>query len=286
LDLNPDIEVVPYNEPFTASNAMKIAADYEIIVDCSDNFPTRYLTNDLCVLTGKADIFGAIFRFDGQASVFDARSGPCYRCLFPEPPPPYSVPGCGASGVLGVLPGTIGTIQATEALKIILGVGEPLIGRLMLYSALDMSFDFVRLHKNPACKICGDHPQITGLVDYEGFCGVSVVGERKDTEWDIEPRELEILLKGKRPLRIVDVREPQESEISRIPGSINIPLGQLSRRMRELDPEEDIVVHCKGGVRSVYAAEMLVRAGYKHVRNLKGGINGWVNEVDPDQPLY
>lgn len=293
LDINPDIEITPYDEPFTAGNAMRILADsgstgYDVLVDCSDNFATRYLTNDLCVLKGKPNVFGAIFRFDGQASVFDARRGPCYRCLFPEPPPPGSVMPCGESGVLGVLPGTIGTIQATETIKLILGIGEPLVGRLMLYSALDMTFDFVKLHKNPACAICGEHPAITALQDYEAFCGVmeaeaGVLGP----EWDITPAQLAERLDAGGNFALVDLRDPQEREISQLAGTTHaIPFGELAQRMNELDKEGEIVLFCRAGRRSSLALEQMVRAGFKRVRSLKGGINAWARDVDVSVAVY
>jgi molybdopterin/thiamine biosynthesis adenylyltransferase/rhodanese-related sulfurtransferase len=289
LDINPDIQVDVYNEPFTSENAMRIAQDYEILIDGTDNFPTRYLVNDLCVLTGKANVYGSIFRFDGQVSVFDARYGPCYRCLFPEPPPPGLVPSCAEGGVLGVLPGTIGTLQATEALKLILGIGEPLVGKLMLYNALDMSFDFVKLRKNPNCKVCGANPEVTELIDYEAFCGVP--GHDHDEGavgggWDIEPLELQQRIAQGNHLRLVDVREPHELEISHIEGASLIPLGQLAGRLPELDSAEDIVLFCKSGSRSARALELLLSAGFRKVKNLKGGINAWVRQVDPSQPIY
>jgi molybdopterin/thiamine biosynthesis adenylyltransferase/rhodanese-related sulfurtransferase len=289
LDINPDIQVDVYNEPFTSENAMHIAQDYDILIDGTDNFPTRYLVNDLCVLTGKANVYGSIFRFDGQVSVFDARYGPCYRCLFPEPPPPGLVPSCAEGGVLGVLPGTIGTLQATEALKLILGIGEPLIGKLMLYNALDMSFDFVKLRKNPNCKVCGSNPEVTELIDYEAFCGVP--GHDHDEGavgggWDIEPVELQERMRQSNHLRLVDVREPHELEISHIEGAKLIPLGQLASRLPELDSAEDIVLFCKSGTRSARALELLLSAGFRKVKNLKGGINAWVRQVDPSQPIY
>jgi molybdopterin/thiamine biosynthesis adenylyltransferase/rhodanese-related sulfurtransferase len=292
LDINPDIQVDVYNEPFTSENAMHIAQDYDILIDGTDNFPTRYLVNDLCVLTGKANVYGSIFRFDGQVSVFDARLGPCYRCLFPEPPPPGLVPSCAEGGVLGVLPGTIGTLQATEALKLILGIGEPLIGKLMLYNALDMSFDFVKLRKNPDCKVCGANPEVIELIDYEAFCGVP--GHDHDEGsvgggWDIEPLELQKRMAERSTgnhLRLIDVREPHELEISHIEGARLIPLGQLASRLPELDSAEDIVLFCKSGTRSARALELLLSAGFRKVKNLKGGINAWVRQVDPSQPIY
>jgi molybdopterin/thiamine biosynthesis adenylyltransferase/rhodanese-related sulfurtransferase len=289
LDINPDIQVEVYNEPFTSENAMRIAQDYDILIDGTDNFPTRYLVNDLCVLTGKANVYGSIFRFDGQVSVFDARLGPCYRCLFPEPPPPGLVPSCAEGGVLGVLPGTVGTLQATEALKLILGIGEPLIGKLMLYNALDMSFDFVKLRKNPNCKVCGANPEVTELIDYEAFCGVP--GHDHDEGavgggWDIEPTDLQKRIAQGNHLRLIDVREPHELEISHIEGAKLIPLGQLASRLPELDSAEDIVLFCKSGTRSARALELLLSAGFRKVKNLKGGINAWVRQVDPSQPIY
>jgi sulfur-carrier protein adenylyltransferase/sulfurtransferase len=290
LDLNPDIQVDIYNVAFTSDNAMDIAGSYDLIVDGSDNFPTRYLTNDLCVLTGKPNIYGSVYRFEGQVSVFDARVGPCYRCLFPDPPPPGLVPSCAESGVLGILPGTIGTLQATEALKLILGIGDPLIGRLLLYNAEDMSFEFVRLRKNPDCKVCGEHPSVTTLIDYDAFCGVP--GHEVETgsagvEWDITPEELDSQLKSGTQLCLVDVREPHELKISHIGAPArNIPLGQLAMRSAELNPQEDIVLICKAGVRSTRALHILLGAGFRKLHNLKGGMNAWVRDIDPSQPVY
>ncbi|MBE0408809.1 MAG: molybdopterin-synthase adenylyltransferase MoeB, partial [Anaerolineales bacterium] len=260
LDLNPDIQVDIYNEPFTSESAMRIAEPYDILVDGTDNFPTRYLVNDVCVLTGKANVYGSIFRFDGQVSVFDARRGPCYRCLFPEPPPPGLVPSCAEGGVLGVLPGTIGTLQATEALKLILGVGEVLIGRLLLYNALDMSFEFVNLRKNPDCKICSADPEVTELIDYEEFCGVPGHDHDEGSAgegWDITPAELADRLRAGNSIRLVDVREPHELEISRLEGAQLIPLGHLAARMHELDSTNERVLFCKSGARSARALELL-----------------------------
>lgn len=231
LDLNPDIEVIAYDEPFTSENAMRIAADYDVIVDGTDNFPTRYLSNDVAVFLGKPNVYASIFRFDGQVSVFYAKEGPCYRCLFPAPPPPGLVPSCAEGGVLGVLPGTIGSIQATETLKLLLGIGEPLIGRLLLYNALDMSFDFVELKKNPNCRVCGPNADIKELIDYEEFCGVPGHDREEGSAgagWDITPTELAERLQNNGIL-LLDVREPHELEISRLPGAINIPLGNWRR---------------------------------------------------------
>jgi molybdopterin/thiamine biosynthesis adenylyltransferase/rhodanese-related sulfurtransferase len=288
LDLNPDIEVEVYNEPFTSENAMRIAADYDILIDGTDNFPTRYLTNDVSVFLGKPNVYGSIFRFDGQASVFYAEEGPCYRCLFPEPPPPGLVPSCAEGGVLGVLPGTIGTIQATEALKVLLGIGSPLTGKLLLYNALDMSFDFVKLKKNPDCRVCGPNADITEPIDYEQFCGVP--GHDHDEgsageKWDITAPELSERMKHNH-LKLLDVREPHELEISALPDAINIPLGTLAARMSELDSADEMVIFCKAGTRSTRALELLVSAGFKKVKNLKGGINAWAQEVDQSLPIY
>jgi molybdopterin/thiamine biosynthesis adenylyltransferase/rhodanese-related sulfurtransferase len=289
LDLNPDIQVDIYNEPYTSANAMRIAKDYDIILDGTDNFPTRYLTNDVAVFLGKPNVYASIYRFDGQVSVFDAKKGPCYRCLFPEPPPPGLVPSCAEGGVLGVLPGTIGTLQATEALKVLLGIGEPLIGKLLLYNALDMTFDFVKLKKNPNCRVCGPNADIKELIDYEEFCGVPSHDHGEEGSagagWDITAPELAERVKINH-LKLLDVREPHELEISALPNAKNIPLGQLAARLSELDSAEDMVVFCKGGTRSARALELLVSAGFKKVKNLKGGINAWAKEVDNDLPIY
>lgn len=289
LDLNPDIQVDVYNEPFTSSNAFQIAEPYDLIIDGTDNFPTRYLTNDLCVLTGKPNVYGSIFRFDGQVSVFDARRGPCYRCLFPEPPPPGLVPSCAEGGVLGILPGTIGTLQATEAIKLLLNIGEPLIGKLLLYNALDMSFEFVRLRKNPNCKVCGPNPDVTELIDYEAFCGVPMHDHDAGSAgggWDISAPELAERLKQGDHLRLLDVREPHELQISHLSGATLIPLGQLAARLSELDSAEDMVVFCKSGTRSTRALELLLSAGFRKVKNLQGGINAWAEKVDSSLPIY
>lgn len=288
-DLNPDIQIDVYNEPFTSENAMRIAAQFDILIDGTDNFATRYLTNDVCVFLGKPNVYGSIFRFDGQASVFDARSGPCYRCLFPEPPPPGLVPSCAEGGVLGVLPGTIGTIQATEALKILLGIGSPLTGKLLLYNALDMSFDFVTLKKNPKCRVCGPNADIKELIDYEEFCGVPGRGHDEGSAgagWDIDATELADLLARPNAPILLDVREPHELEISKLNNALNIPLGILAAHLSELDSAREMVVFCKGGTRSTRALELLVSAGFKKVKNLRGGINAWARSVDTDLPIY
>lgn len=288
LDLNPEVEVEAYHEPFTSENAMRIAKDYDILLDGTDNFPTRYLTNDVEVFLGKANVYASIYRFDGQVSVFYAKEGPCYRCLFPEPPPPGLVPSCAEGGVLGVLPGTIGTIQATEALKVLLGIGQPLIGRLLLYNALDSSFDFVKLKKNPKCRVCGPEADIKELIDYEEFCGVPSHDHDEGSagkDLDITAAELASRMQHDH-LILLDVREPHELEISALPGAVNIPLGTLAARLADLDSAKDMVVFCKSGTRSARALELLASAGFRKVKNLKGGINAWAREVDPNLPVY
>mgnify|MGYP001080724026 CR=1 FL=1 len=289
LDLNPHIQVDAYEQPFTSANALQIAAPYDLIVDCSDNFPTRYLSNDLCVLTGKPNIYGAIYRFDGQVSVFDARQGPCYRCLFPEPPPPGLVPSCSDGGVLGVLPGVIGALQAAEALKVLLGIGETLAGRLLLFNALDVSFEFIKLRKDPRCKVCGTAPTVTDLIDYPEFCGIPNADHAAgapDTAWEITPQELAARLKAGDDLLLLDVREPHELEISSLPGAQLIPLGQLAAQMDGLDRTREIVLICRTGTRSTRALEVLTGAGFTHVKNLRGGINAWARAVDPSLAIY
>jgi adenylyltransferase/sulfurtransferase len=288
LDLNPDIEVTVYNEPFTSENAMRIAREYDVLIDGTDNFPTRYLTNDVSVFLGKPNVYGSIYRFDGQVSVFDASRGPCYRCLFPEPPPPGLVPSCAEGGVLGVLPGTIGSLQANEALKLLLGIGEPLIGKLLLYNALDMSFDFVKLKKNPKCRVCGPEADVKELIDYEEFCGMP--GHDHDEgsageAWDITAPQLAERLKGNH-IRLIDVREPHELQISAISGAENLPLGELAAHLSELDSAQEMVLFCKSGSRSARAVELLASAGFKKMKHLKGGINAWAREVDTTQPIY
>ncbi len=289
LDINPSIQIDVYDEPFTSENALRIAEPYGVIIDGTDNFPTRYLINDLCVITHKPNIYGSIFRFEGQVSVFWADRGPCYRCLFPEPPPPGLVPSCAEGGVFGVLPGTIGTLQATEALKVLLGIGRPLIGKLLVYDALSMSFDELALKKNPRCKVCAPEPEVTKLIDYEAFCGVpghDREGSRLPLEWEIEPAEVSQRLAAGEALRLVDVREPHELEISRIAGADLIPLGQLASRLHELDSAREMVVFCKSGTRSARALELLAGAGFRKVKNLRGGINAWAEQVDPSLPVY
>ncbi len=286
LGLNPYIQVDTYNEPFTAENAMRIANGYDIIIDGSDNFPTRYLSNDVAVFLGIPNIYGSIYQFDGQASVFYAKEGPCYRCLFPTPPPPHLIPSCAEGGVLGVLPGTIGSIQATEAIKMLLGIGSSLVGRLMLYNALEMSFDYVKLKKNPQCPVCGENPTITELVDYEEFCGVP--GHHIDSmpsEWDINALDLAEEMKNSSPL-LLDVRESHEQKISNLPNAKNIPFGELASRLSELNTAQEIVIFCRTGNRSLYALEILLGAGFRKLRNLKGGINEWAEDVDNSLPIY
>jgi adenylyltransferase/sulfurtransferase len=288
LDLNPGIDVTPYNEPFTSENAVRIAEGYDVLIDGTDNFPTRYLTNDVSVFLRKPNVYGSIFRFDGQVSVFDAARGPCYRCLFPEPPPPGLVPSCAEGGVLGVLPGTIGSLQANEALKLLLGIGEPLIGKLLLYNALDMTFDYVKLKKNPKCRVCGADADVKELIDYEAFCGVPGHDREEGSAgegWDMTAPELAEWLKHDH-LRLVDVREPHELQISSIAGAENIPLGELASRMSELDSAQEMVLFCKSGSRSARAVELLASAGFKKIKHLKGGINAWAREVDTSQPVY
>lgn len=289
LDINPLIQVDAYNEVFTSANAMRIAKEYDVLLDGTDNFPTRYLSNDVCAFLGKPNVYGSIYRFDGQASVFYAKEGPCYRCLFPEPPPPGLVPSCAEGGVLGVLPAVIGSLQATEALKLLLGIGDPLIGRLLLYNALDMSFDFIKLKKNPNCRVCGPNADVTELVDYEAFCGLPSHDRADDSasaDWDISARDLQTRLARDPNLLLLDVREPHELRISSIRDSVNIPLGQLTARLSELDTAREMVVFCKSGTRSRRALDLLVGAGFKKVKNLHGGINAWARDVDASLPIY
>lgn len=288
VDLNPYIQVDIHNQVFDSKNAQGISAGYDMLVDGTDNFPTRYLVNDLAVLNGKPYVYGSIFRFEGQVSVFDAQHGPCYRCLFPDPPPPYLVPSCSQAGVFGVLPGTIGTLQATEVLKIILGIGEPLIGKLLLYDALDSSLQTIRLRKNPNCKVCGPNPQITQLIDYDAYCGVPARDrpENHYTPFDLQPEEVSQKIAQGEKINILDVREPVELQISQIPGAVNIPVGELAQRLNELDPSQEYVLVCRSGVRSERALGILRSAGYAKSYNLRGGINAWARSIDPSLPLY
>lgn len=286
--LNPEIEIVKHEELFTSSNALHICEDYDIIADGTDNFPTRYLANDVSVLLGKPNVYASIFRFEGQASVFDAAKGPCYRCLYSEPPPPGMVPSCAEGGVLGILSGIMGTIQATEVIKLILGVGKPLIGRLLLFNALNMQFREVQTIKDPECPICGKNPTIHELIDYEQFCGVSREPHALNLEedWQIEPEELAGEINHNPNLVLVDVRNPPEWEICHLPNAILIPEPQLPSRLNELNNKDDIVIYCRTGIRSARATQMLRVAGFEKVRNLVGGIHSWIDKVDPKLPKY
>jgi adenylyltransferase/sulfurtransferase len=293
LDINPHIEVEIFEEALSSENALRLFEPYDIILDGTDNVPTRYLTNDACVLLGKPNAYGSIFRFEGQASVFSTKDGPCYRCLYPEPPPPGLVPSCAEGGVLGVLPGVIGVIQATEAIKLLTGIGEPLIGRFLIYDALRMRFRELKLRKDPDCPVCGTHPTVTKLIDYQEFCGLRPGPAVEATvsassPYEITSTELKARLDAGEKLPIIDVREPNEYQINRIPGSVLIPLGELPRRYAELelDPEQEFVVQCKSGGRSAKAADFLRSVGFTKVLNLKGGILDWVEKVDPSQPKY
>jgi sulfur-carrier protein adenylyltransferase/sulfurtransferase len=285
--INPEIRLDRFETALTSENALDIMRDYDIVVDGTDNFPTRYLVNDACVLLGKPNVYGSIFRFEGQASIFGAPGGPCYRCLYPEPPPPGLVPSCAEGGVLGVLPGIIGSIQAMETLKLILGKGEPLIGRLLLFDALGMKFRELKLRKNPECPVCSEHPTVKKLIDYVEFCGIR--GEEAaapaSTVPEITPRELKSRLDRGDDIYVLDVREPHEYQICNIGGHL-IPLGDLSRRVNELDSSREIVAHCRSGKRSAEAAEFLRKAGFRKLWNLRGGILAWSDEVDPTVPKY
>ena len=287
------MQVDPYEFAFTSDNAVETATPYDIIIDGTDNFPTRYLVNDVCVLLGKPNCYGSIFRFEGQASVFGLDDGPCYRCLYPQPPSPGVVPSCAEGGVLGVLPGIIGTIQATEAIKILLGIGDSLSGRLILFDALEMSFREMKVRRDPKCPICGDDPTITELVDYESFCGVpqSSTDEaakiQPQSDWDVSPAELKSLRASGNEFVLLDVRQPFEAEICHLGGQL-IPLDQLSARMDELPSEKDchIVVHCKMGGRSSRAVGLLRDSGYTNVHNLRGGIIAWAEQIDANIAKY
>jgi sulfur-carrier protein adenylyltransferase/sulfurtransferase len=287
-DLNPDIQIDTFETRLTSENALDILKDYDIVVDGTDNFPTRYLVNDACVILGKPNVYGSIFRFEGQITIFAYPGGPCYRCLYPEPPPPGLVPSCAEGGVLGVLPGIVGAIQAAETLKLIIGKGESLVGRLLLFDALAMRFRELKLRKNPECPVCGEHPTITKLIDYEEFCGIR--GEESASPVqaavpEISPRELKARLDRSDDLFILDVREPHEYQICNLGGHL-IPLGELSRRVNELDSSREIVAHCRSGKRSAEAVEFLRSAGFRKVLNLKGGILAWSDEVDASVPKY
>ena len=287
--MNPDTRVLKHNTRISSENALEIIKGYDVVVDGTDNFPTRYLVNDACVFLNKPNIYGSIFRFEGQATVFQPKKGPCYRCLYPEPPPPGMVPSCAEGGVLGILPGIIGVIQATEAVKLIVGTGEPLIGRLLLYNALDMTFRTLKLRRDKNCPVCGDHPTVTRLIDYEAFCGMKR-GEGKETVTipEMTVYELKAKMDKKDDFVLLDVREPFEYEIAKIPGSKLIPLGEVPKRVGELESlkNKEIVVHCKSGGRSAKAVEFLKQSGFTKIWNVVGGIGEWSNKIDPKVPKY
>jgi adenylyltransferase/sulfurtransferase len=310
--INPQLNLELHPTRLDAGNALELFERYDLVADGSDNFPTRYLVNDACVLTGTPNVYGSIFRFEGQVSVFGAPDGPCYRCLFAEPPPPGMVPSCAEGGVLGVLPGIIGSLQANEVLKWILGIGEPLVGRLVLFDALRMRFRELKLGKNPSCPVCSERPTQTGLVNYEQLCGIEkpsgikkpsgieedrpmeatpkptapTAAEGADDGWNVSPRQLKAKLAEGRDLVVLDVRNPPELAICRIDGSVVIPLPELQGRIDELDPTRETVVHCHSGVRSMQATQWLRSQGFENVRNLRGGIDAWSVEVDPSVPRY
>ena len=285
-DVNPHVQVETFGERLTSGNALEILREFDIVVDGSDNFPTRYLVNDACVLLGKPNIYGAVFRFDGQVSVFYAKQGPCYRCLYAEPPPPDLVPSCAEGGVLGVLPGIIGSLQALEAIKLIVGFGESLIGRLVLFDGRRMQFRELALQKDPDCPVCGEHPTVTQLIDYEAFCGGGEAGLETGQRDEISATALQ-LERGRKPdLVLVDVREPREAEIAHIEGARNIPLRELPGRLAELPGHGEIVTLCHHGPRSLKAREILKGAGFASVRSLSGGIDAWSREVDDSVPRY
>jgi sulfur-carrier protein adenylyltransferase/sulfurtransferase len=288
--INPNVRVDLHDMMFRSENAMQVVQDYDIVIDGTDNFPTRYLSNDVCVLTKKPNIYGSIFRFDGQCTVFAPHlGGPCYRCMFPEPPPPGMVPSCAEGGVLGVLPGIIGVMQAIEAIKMIIGIGDSLIGRLVSFDALKLRFKEFKIRKDPSCPICGDHPTIHELIDYDQFCGIPQADAEAAKELEvptISATELKTKIDRKDKFVLVDVREPFEYDISRIPGSKLIPLGELPARLSELDSADEIVLHCKVGGRSAKALRILQEAGFRKLNNLQGGITAWSDEVDPSIPKY
>ncbi|MBV9303793.1 MAG: molybdopterin-synthase adenylyltransferase MoeB [Acidobacteriaceae bacterium] len=288
LDINPALKIEKFDTSLTSENALDILKDFDIVIDGTDNFPTRYLVNDACVLLKKPNVYGSIFRFEGQATVFAYEDGPCYRCLYPEPPPPGLVPSCAEGGVLGILPGIIGVIQATEAVKIILCKGETLKNRLLLYDALNMRFRELRIRRDPNCPACGDHPTITKLIDYQEFCGVRPTADQAAVPQDgvIDPVEVKAKLDRGDDFTLIDVREPHEYQIARIPGAVLIPLGELPKHLGELDPESEIVAHCKSGGRSQKAVDLLKQNGFRNVRNMTGGITAWSDKVDPAVPKY
>ena len=287
-EINPFVTIDKHEVALSSENALEILKDYDIIVDGTDNFPTRYLVNDACVLLGKPNVYGSIFRFEGQATVFAYEGGPCYRCLYPEPPPAGLVPSCAEGGVLGILPGTIGLIQATETVKLILGIGQPLVGRLLLYDALDMRFRELKLRKNPECPVCGEHPTVTKLIDYQQFCGMPQQQPvaAAPADGDIDPVDVKAKIDRHEPFVLIDVREPHEYKICNIPYAKLIPLGELPKRVNELNTADEIVAHCKSGMRSAKAVDFLKKAGFRKVRNMKGGILAWSDKVDPSVPKY
>jgi adenylyltransferase/sulfurtransferase len=286
-DINPFVQLDRHETALSSENAFQIFKDYDYVVDGTDNFPTRYLVNDACVLLNKPNVYGSIFRFEGQATVFAYEGGPCYRCLYPEPPPPGLVPSCAEGGVLGILPGVIGLIQATETVKLILGIGQPLVGRLLLYDALGMKFRELKLRKNPDCPICSDHRTITQLIDYQEFCGIPHQPvEEVPVTGDIEPTEVKQKQDRGDNFVLIDVREPHEYQIARIPGARLIPLGELPKRLGELNKLDEFVMHCKSGMRSAKAVDLLKQSGFTKVRNMKGGILAWSDKVDPLVPKY
>jgi sulfur-carrier protein adenylyltransferase/sulfurtransferase len=289
LALNPSLNVIKHNARLTSANALEILKDYDIVADGTDNFPTRYLVNDACVLLGKPNVYGSIFRFEGQASVFATRQGPCYRCLYPEPPPPGMVPNCAEAGVLGILPGLVGVIQAAEVIKLILGKGDALIGRLLLVDSLAMRFRELKLQKNRECPVCGDHPTITRLIDYEQFCGIEPQATQEQTLKNGIPQITVQELKQRRDagedVFVLDVREPYEYQIANIGGTL-IPQGQVPQRLNEIDRNREIVVQCRSGGRSQRIAEFLAQQGYPNVKNLSGGILAWADQIDPTVQKY
>jgi adenylyltransferase/sulfurtransferase len=282
-DINPNVKLDLHELALTSENALQILRDYDIIVDGTDNFPTRYLVNDACVLLGKPNVYGSIFRFEGQATVFAYPGGPCYRCSYPEPPPPGLVPSCAEGGVLGILPGMIGVIQATETVKLIMGIGESLVGRLVRYDALEMRFREYKVRRDPECPVCGDHPTIRKLIDYQQFCGIP---QQVTNQGELDVTEVKQKIDRGDDFLLIDVREPHEYQIASIPKAKLIPLGEVARRLNEIDPDAEIVVHCKSGGRSAKAVEILRQNGYKNVANMRGGILAWSEKVDPRVPKY
>jgi len=289
LDINPNVKVIIHETLLRSDNALEIFEPYDIVIDGTDNFPTRYLVNDACVLLGKPNVYGSIFRFDGQLAVFYAKEGPCYRCMFPEPPPPGMVPSCAEGGVFGVICATIGAGQATEGIKLLTGIGEPLVGRMQIYDALENRWQTIKINKDPECPVCGKNPTVTELIDYEEFCGVPAndhegVDAGDLAAFELTPEEFEAARAAAD--RVIDVREPHEYDISRIPGTELIPLADLPGRLKDLDSNEDILLHCKAGPRSLEALQLMKGAGFGNVRHLRGGINAYAKQIDPSIPIY